>query len=270
MLVDPTISSAKLDRQLDDWENNAELYRERGWILLDRDGLHVDVAFTARLPIGPVANLVAIPLAIRFCFENFDIWAPSVRVIDPSPANRSTCRESVPSTSAPCSGRRAAGSLRQRPPRDRARLPLQARHARVPLPLRALRRRLAALPRPGLRQHRPTLRLLWRPPCGPSPALNFVARREPPGGGPDEHRGRDSPGKPERAQSRRSLGRSARPAPPQIHRPVAAGDAGPYIGLRGPMNSPLPIDARRFHFPATRRSCVEIMRTKGATAQRFS
>ncbi|HEY4779210.1 MAG TPA: putative metal-binding protein [Solirubrobacterales bacterium] len=83
VLVDPAISSAKLDRQLADWENNAELYRERGWILLGRDGLHVDVAFTARLPAGPVPDLPAIPLAIRFCFENFDIWAPSVRVIDP-------------------------------------------------------------------------------------------------------------------------------------------------------------------------------------------
>jgi hypothetical protein len=83
VLVDPAISAAKLDRQLEDWEANADIYRERGWQLLERTGLHVDVAFTARLPVGPVNDLVAIPLAVRFGFENYDVWAPSIRVIDP-------------------------------------------------------------------------------------------------------------------------------------------------------------------------------------------
>src|ERR1700677_4898984 len=66
VLVDPAISAAKLQRQLDDWEANADVYRERGWQLLGREGLHVDVAFTTRLPVGPVSDLVAIPLAVRF------------------------------------------------------------------------------------------------------------------------------------------------------------------------------------------------------------
>lgn len=83
VLVDPAISAAKLDRQLEDWEANADIYRERGWQLLGRKGLHVDIAFTARLPVGPVNDLVAIPLAVRFGFENYDVWAPSIRVIDP-------------------------------------------------------------------------------------------------------------------------------------------------------------------------------------------
>jgi hypothetical protein len=83
VLVDPAISAAKLDRQLEDWEANADIYRERGWQLLGHEGLEVDIAFTARLPIGPGNNLVVIPLAIRLGFHNYDIWPPSLRVIDP-------------------------------------------------------------------------------------------------------------------------------------------------------------------------------------------
>ncbi len=82
-LVDPTVSAAKVRRQLADWEANAEIYRERGWQLVRHEGLEVDVAFTARLPIGPAANLVVIPLAITLDFRNYDVWAPSLRVIDP-------------------------------------------------------------------------------------------------------------------------------------------------------------------------------------------
>jgi Predicted metal binding domain/WXG100 protein secretion system (Wss), protein YukD len=83
VLVDPAISVAKLDSQLEDWEANADIYRERGWHLLGREGLLVDIAFTARLPVGPFSDLVAIPLAVQFGFENYDVWAPSIRVIDP-------------------------------------------------------------------------------------------------------------------------------------------------------------------------------------------
>ena len=83
LLVDPAVSEAKLGRQLADWEANAEVYRERGWQLGRHEGLEVDVSFTARLPIGPMGNLVVIPLAVTFDFHNYDVWAPSVRVIDP-------------------------------------------------------------------------------------------------------------------------------------------------------------------------------------------
>jgi len=83
VLVDPEVSEAKLARQLADWEANVEVYRERGWQLQRHEGLEVDIAFTARLPIGPMGNLVVIPLAVTFDFRNYDLWAPSVRVIDP-------------------------------------------------------------------------------------------------------------------------------------------------------------------------------------------
>jgi hypothetical protein len=83
VLVDPAISAAKLARQLTDWEANSEIYRERGWSLLDSGELHVEIAFNARLPIGPLNDLVATPLAVRIGYENYDVWAPSIRVIDP-------------------------------------------------------------------------------------------------------------------------------------------------------------------------------------------
>jgi hypothetical protein len=83
VLVDPAVSARKLARQLEDWEANAAVYTERGWQLLGSEGLHVDVGFSSRLPVGPFQDLVAIPLAVRISFENYDVWAPSVRVIDP-------------------------------------------------------------------------------------------------------------------------------------------------------------------------------------------
>jgi Predicted metal binding domain/Protein of Unknown function (DUF2604) len=83
LLVDPAVSAAKLERQLADWDANSEIYRERGWQLLGHEGLEVDVAFTARLPVGPASDLVVTPLAVRLGFHNYDVWPPSLRVIDP-------------------------------------------------------------------------------------------------------------------------------------------------------------------------------------------
>jgi hypothetical protein len=81
-LVDPAVSTAKLDQQLTDWEANAETYRQRGWLLLDHRGLELDIGFMSRLPIGSPAGLPAIPLCVRINFDNYDIWAPSVILID--------------------------------------------------------------------------------------------------------------------------------------------------------------------------------------------
>jgi hypothetical protein len=83
VLVDPEISKRKLDRELEDWDDNQEIYEKRGWILLGHEGLNVDIAFSARLPIGPFADVPSIPLAVRLGFQNYDLWPPSVRVIDP-------------------------------------------------------------------------------------------------------------------------------------------------------------------------------------------
>ncbi len=83
VLVDPAISKAKLARELEQWHANVEVYNERGCILLDSGDLYAEVAFTTRLPIGAQQDLTAIPLAVRFDFENYDLWPPSVKLIDP-------------------------------------------------------------------------------------------------------------------------------------------------------------------------------------------
>src|SRR3954453_742290 len=72
VIVDPAVSAAKLERQLDYWRSNADDYAERGWQILGQDGLEVDIAFAARLPAGPLNDLVASPLAVRFDFHNYD------------------------------------------------------------------------------------------------------------------------------------------------------------------------------------------------------
>lgn len=83
VLVDPEVSRTKVARMLDDWQAREAEYRERGWLLLSHDDLQVEVAFACRLPIGSFPDVVALPLAIRFGFENYDVWPPSVEVIDP-------------------------------------------------------------------------------------------------------------------------------------------------------------------------------------------
>lgn len=83
VLVDPAVSAAKLARELEQWQVNGEVYRERGCIMLGHGELHADVAFSCRLPVGPEQDLTVIPLAVRFDFENYDVWPPSVRLIDP-------------------------------------------------------------------------------------------------------------------------------------------------------------------------------------------
>lgn len=82
VLVDPGISTAKLDRELADWHANRNVYRRRGWWLIDRDGLTVEVAFARTVPFGQ-GPLTVVPVAVRFNFDNYDLLPPSVEFIDP-------------------------------------------------------------------------------------------------------------------------------------------------------------------------------------------
>lgn len=52
-VVDPEVTQLKLDREIELWHENAGTYRKRGWLLLERRGVEVDVGFLARLPLGP-------------------------------------------------------------------------------------------------------------------------------------------------------------------------------------------------------------------------
>lgn len=82
-LVDPEISRRKLERQVKEFQNNAARYRERGYWIAFQEGLNVYVAAAARIPmsIGPIPFPV-VTACVRFNFDNFDLWAPSLTIVD--------------------------------------------------------------------------------------------------------------------------------------------------------------------------------------------
>jgi hypothetical protein len=80
-LVDPEISRRKLDRELAAWAVQAETYRQRGYFIVGRDDLTVDVGFMARLPIG-APSLAAMAVCARLDFGDYDMRPPSVVFID--------------------------------------------------------------------------------------------------------------------------------------------------------------------------------------------
>jgi hypothetical protein len=82
-LVDPAVSARKLARELELWDENAELYRNRGWLMLARKEQSVEVGFVGRVSLGP-RSIPIIAACVRFDFENYDLWPPSVEFIDPA------------------------------------------------------------------------------------------------------------------------------------------------------------------------------------------
>lgn len=82
-LIDPEVSARKFTHELELWDENAELYRERGWLMLARGLQRVDVAFIGRVSLGQRA-IPIIAACVRIDFENYDLWAPSVEFIDPA------------------------------------------------------------------------------------------------------------------------------------------------------------------------------------------
>lgn len=82
-LVPVEISRAKLDRELEHWERQPELLKERGWILLQRSGLELDVAFAARVQLSSSpAPLPILAACIRLNYEDYDLVPPSLTFID--------------------------------------------------------------------------------------------------------------------------------------------------------------------------------------------
>jgi hypothetical protein len=81
-LVDPDLSRRKLERELAAWDRYAAAFRRRGYAIVARDDLRVDVAFYARVPIGGPVPLPVVVACARIDFTNYDFWPPSVRFID--------------------------------------------------------------------------------------------------------------------------------------------------------------------------------------------
>jgi hypothetical protein len=81
IVVDPDVTRMKLERELELWHENEETYRRRGWILLGRNELEVDIGFLGRLPIG-AQPIPAMTACLRIDFTNFDLEPPSVEFIN--------------------------------------------------------------------------------------------------------------------------------------------------------------------------------------------
>jgi hypothetical protein len=83
VLVDPALSRAKLDRELAQWAKHADRYRARGWLLVARDDLTVDVALAAAVALtSSPAPLPTVTACIRLRYDNYDLWPPSLTFID--------------------------------------------------------------------------------------------------------------------------------------------------------------------------------------------
>jgi Predicted metal binding domain len=82
IVVDPEVTRVKLERELELWHENEETYCRRGWILLGRRELEVDVGFLGRLPLG-AQPIPAMTACVRVDFTNYDLWPPSVEFINP-------------------------------------------------------------------------------------------------------------------------------------------------------------------------------------------
>lgn len=78
MLVDPAVSRAKLDRELAEYRKSENEYLSRGWWMLKAESPEVFVVFVAAKlkPRGIVFGAV-------LDFSNYDLWPPSVRLVDP-------------------------------------------------------------------------------------------------------------------------------------------------------------------------------------------
>ena len=76
--VDPKVSNAKLQRELEEYYSLESDYRMRGWFLLEAKGSLVKVLLASNKTNPP--TLVT---AVRFDYTNYDAEPPSVRFVDP-------------------------------------------------------------------------------------------------------------------------------------------------------------------------------------------
>lgn len=82
IVVDPEVTRRKFERELELWHANQATYRRRGWILLGRRELEVDIGFLGRLPVA-AQPIPAMTACVRIDFTNFDVEPPSVEFINP-------------------------------------------------------------------------------------------------------------------------------------------------------------------------------------------
>jgi hypothetical protein len=77
-VVDPAVSRRKFDREVTAFRAREEEYRGRGWWLQKAAFPIAMVAFAA-----PQLRPAPLVFGARLDFTNYDLWAPSVQVVDP-------------------------------------------------------------------------------------------------------------------------------------------------------------------------------------------
>ena len=78
LLVDPAVSRTKFERELAEYRKHEEEHQRRGWWMLAAEYPEVFVIFGTPQLKPPVVVFGAL-----LNFENYDLWAPSVRLVDP-------------------------------------------------------------------------------------------------------------------------------------------------------------------------------------------
>jgi hypothetical protein len=76
--VDPLVSRAKFDREIDDYRAFEREYRRRGWLLLQAKYPDILVALVA-----PQLKPPAVVTGVRFDYSNYDFRPPSVLLVNP-------------------------------------------------------------------------------------------------------------------------------------------------------------------------------------------
>jgi hypothetical protein len=86
--VDPGVSRVKFDREIAEYEQFEADYRRRGWILVRTEFPSVLVVLAA-----PQLKPPAIVTGVAFDYTNYDMWPPSVRLVDPFTADPYTAKQ---------------------------------------------------------------------------------------------------------------------------------------------------------------------------------
>ena len=90
-LVDPAVSRSKFDREVASFAERRWEYHKRGWLLVEAEFPRVFVVF-AKPELHPKAVLFGADLD----FTNYDLWAPSVTLVDPFTREPYTTRQLPP------------------------------------------------------------------------------------------------------------------------------------------------------------------------------
>lgn len=77
-LTDPSVSRSKFEREVADFKENQGYHHRRGWLLIEAAFPKVFVIF-AKPELRPQAIL----FGVEIDFTNYDLWPPSVTLVDP-------------------------------------------------------------------------------------------------------------------------------------------------------------------------------------------